>query len=183
MDTLVLSAWYEPVARISWQRAITLLLTGKVEVVDEYQDREIRSKHVSLKMPAVVRFRRALRYRTQAVRFSRENVYLRDQGRCQYCAHRVTRAAATYDHVLPRSQGGRTSWENVVICCVPCNQQKGGLTPVQAKMALHSVPVKPKKLADTLRMRIAFNDGMPQSWRTWLRDLASGNGELDGGRN
>ena len=64
MDTLVLSAWYEPMARISWQRAISLLFAGKVEVVDEYQDREIRSTHVSFKMPAVVRFLRALRHRT-----------------------------------------------------------------------------------------------------------------------
>lgn len=179
MDTLVLSAWYEPVARISWQRAITLLFAGKVEVVDEYQDREIRSTHISLKMPAVVRFLRALRSRKRGVRFSRENVYLRDQGRCQYCAHSVTRAAATYDHVLPRAQGGRTSWENVVICCVPCNQQKGGRTPAQAKMTLRSVPMKPKKLADTLRIRIAFDDGMPQSWRNWLRDFSYWNGELD----
>jgi 5-methylcytosine-specific restriction endonuclease McrA len=179
MDTLVLSAWYEPVARISWQRAITLLFAGKVEVVDEYQDREIRSTHISIKMPAVVRFLRTLRNRKQGVRFSRENVYLRDQGRCQYCAHSVSRAVATYDHVLPRTQGGRTSWENVVICCVPCNQQKGGRTPAQAKMALRSVPVKPKKLADTLRVRIAFNDGMPQSWRNWLRDFSYWNGELD----
>ena len=179
MDTLVLSAWYEPVARISWQRAITLLFAGKVEVVDEYHDREIRSTHVSLKMPAVVRFLRALRNRKQDVRFSRENVYLRDQGRCQYCVRSITRAAATYDHVLPRSQGGRTCWENVVICCVPCNQQKGGRTPVQAKMALRAAPVKPKKLADTLRVRIAFHDGMPQSWRTWLRDFSYWNSELD----
>lgn len=181
MDTLVLSAWYEPVARISWQRAITLLFAGKVEVVDEYQDREIRSTHISIKMPAVVRFLRALRSRKRGVRFSRENVYLRDQGRCQYCTHSVTRAAATYDHVLPRSQGGHTSWENVVICCVPCNQQKGGRTPSQARMALHSVPVKPKKLADTLRIRIALDEDMPQSWRTWLRDFAYWNGELDTG--
>ena len=183
MDTLVLSAWYEPVARISWQRAITLLLAGKVEVVDEYQDRPIRSTHFSIKMPAVVRFLRALARRKQGVRFSRENVYLRDQGRCQYCARSVVRAAATYDHVTPRTQGGRTCWDNVVIACVPCNQKKGGRTPLQARMALRSVPVKPKKLADSLRIRIAFNDGMPHSWRTWLRDFSYWNGELDADRN
>ncbi len=179
MDTLVLSAWYEPVARISWQRAITLIFAGKVEVVDEYQDREIRSINFSIKMPAVVRFLRSLAGRKSGVRFSRENVYLRDQGRCQYCANKVTRLEATYDHVNPRAQGGKTSWENVVICCVPCNQRKGGRTPVQAKMALRSVPVKPKKLADTLRIRVAFSDSMPQSWRTWLRDFAYWNDELD----
>lgn len=181
MDTLVLSAWYEPMARISWQRAMTLLFTGKVEVVDEYKDREIRSLHFSLKMPAVVRFLRARARRKQGVRFSRENVYLRDQGRCQYCTRSVVRSAATYDHVTPRAHGGRTSWDNVVIACVPCNQKKGGRTPAQARMALRSLPVKPAKLADTLRLRLAFDDCMPHSWRTWLHDFSYWNGELDAG--
>lgn len=182
MDTLVLSAWYEPVARIPWQRAITLLLAGKVEVVDEYPDRPVRSTHISFKMPAVVRFLRALVSRKRGVRFNRHNVYLRDQGRCQYCARSVGRAAATYDHVTPRTQGGRTCWDNVVIACVSCNQNKGGRTPGQAKMALRSVPVKPKRIADTLRLRIGFNDGMPRSWRTWLRDFSYWNGALDADR-
>ncbi len=179
MDTLVLSAWYEPVARISWQRAITLLFAGKVEVVDEYQDRHIRSLHYSIKMPAVVRFLRALTRRKQGVRFSRENVYLRDQGRCQYCMRSIVRAAATYDHVTPRAHGGRTSWENVVIACVACNQKKGGRTPTQARMALRVLPVKPKKIADVQRIRIPIGAGMPQSWRTWLRDFSYWNGALD----
>lgn len=168
MDTLVLSSFYEPVARIGWQRAITLTLAGKVEVVEEYKERAIRSLHLSFQMPSVVRFVRAPAGYKKSVRFSRENVYLRDQGRCQYCARAVVRAAATYDHVMPKAQGGRTSWENVVIACEPCNQHKGGRTPTQAKMALRSVPVKPKKLASALRIRTAFSDGMPQSWRTWL---------------
>lgn len=182
METLVLTAGYEPVARIPWQRAITLLFAGKVEVIDEYADREIRSLHLALKMPAVVRFVRALTSRKQAVRFSRENVYLRDQGRCQYCAVRIVRAAATYDHVMPRAQGGRTSWENVVIACVPCNQQKGGRTPAQARMTLRSLPVRPKRLADTLRGRIGLSEGMPQSWRTWLRNYSYWNEALDAER-
>ena len=119
METLVLSTWYEPVARISWRRAVTLLFAGKVEVIDEYADREIRSISFSIKMPSVVRFLRALRGRKQGVKFSRENVYLRDGGRCQYCERKVQRSEATYDHVVPRAQGGKTSWDNVVIACLP----------------------------------------------------------------
>lgn len=129
METLVLNAGYQPVARITWQRAITLLFLGKVEVIDEYEDRTIRSVSFEVKMPSVVRFLRMLTRRKPVVRFSRENVFARDQGQCQYCGTRLTRAESTYDHVVPRSQGGRTNWENIVIACVPCNQRKGGRTP------------------------------------------------------
>ena len=104
----------------------------------------------------------------QGVRFSRENVYLRDQGRCQYCARSVTRSAATYDHVLPRNQGGRTSWENIVICCVPCNQQKGGRTPAQARMHLLIEPIRPTSWHLQEHGR-AFPPGyLHESWHDWL---------------
>ena len=85
METLVLNPGYEPVARVPWQRAITLLFLGKVEIVEEYEDREIRSVTVDFKMPSIVRLLRALRGATQGITFSRENVYARDGGRCQYC--------------------------------------------------------------------------------------------------
>ncbi|MBL8955201.1 MAG: HNH endonuclease, partial [Myxococcaceae bacterium] len=128
MDTLVLNATYEPLCRISWQRAITLLFNGKVEVVDEYEDKTVRSVTFELKMPSVVRFLRLLKRRKPVVRFSRENVYARDGGKCQYCTRPVSRAEATYDHVTPRRLGGVTSWDNIVIACVACNQKKGGRT-------------------------------------------------------
>jgi len=145
METLVLSTGYEPVARVSWQRAINLLFLGKVEVVEEYEDRLVRSVTFAVKMPSVIRFLRAVRNRKRAIKFSRENVYARDHGRCQYCNARVSRQDATYDHVVPRAQGGHTTWENVVICCFSCNQRKGGRTPPQAGMSLLSTPVKPKR--------------------------------------
>lgn len=179
METLVLSATYEPVARVPWQRAITLLFAGKVEVVEEYEDRTVRSVTFELKMPSVVRHLRALAGRRRAIRFSRENVYSRDRGSCQYCGRRVPRHEATYDHVLPRAQGGITRWENVVIACLPCNQHKGGRTPEQARMRLLSVPAKPKHLPEALRMTFTFQKGMPPSWRAWLRDVAYWHGSLD----
>jgi 5-methylcytosine-specific restriction endonuclease McrA len=178
METLVLSPGYEPVARVHWQRAITLLFAGKVEVVEEYEDKEIRSVTFSIKMPSVVRFLKAIRGKRKAIKFSRENVYTRDQGRCQYCANKVPRSEATYDHVVPRSQGGKTEWTNIVIACVDCNQKKGGKTPEQAKMRIRTVPVRPKKLPD-VRITIFFHKGMPDSWRTWLRDFSYWNGELE----
>jgi 5-methylcytosine-specific restriction endonuclease McrA len=179
METLILSAGYEPVARVHWQRAVTLLFMGKVEVVDEYHDREVRSVTFTIKMPAVVRFLRAIRGKRHAVKFSRQNVYARDNGRCQYCNRQVPRHEATYDHVTPRAQGGRTTWDNIVIACVPCNQRKGGRTPVQAGLHLRVVPVRPKRPPDTLRFTLTFQPGMPDAWRAWLRDFAYWNTELD----
>src|SRR5262249_42318996 len=152
METLVLTASYEPVARVSWKRAVSLLFDGKVEVIEEYEDRLIRSVTFEIKMPSVIRFLRAVRARKQMPKFSRENVYARDHGRCQYCAKKIARPEATYDHVVPRARGGKTTWANVVICCVPCNQKKGARLAHDVGMRLLSVPSRPKKLPDTLRM-------------------------------
>ncbi|WP_163868177.1 HNH endonuclease [Myxococcus eversor] len=179
METLVLSQSFEPVARIPWQRAVMLIFQGKVEVVEEYEDRFVRSVTVEIRMPSVIRFFRGLRKGPKGVKFSRENVYLRDRCRCQYCGLKVSRAEATYDHVLPRAQGGRTSWDNVVIACVPCNQRKGNRTPEHAKMALRCAPVKPKKLPDAMHLTFVFEQGMPMSWAKFLRDVAYWHGELE----
>ncbi len=164
-------------ARIPWQRAITLLFNNKIEVVAEYEDREIRSVTFSMKMPSVVRFLRAVRRRKKVVKFSRENVYARDQGKCQYCFRSMTRSEATYDHVIPRAKGGKTTWTNIVIACVPCNQRKGSKTAAQAGLKLRSTPVRPKKLPD-MRFTFTWRPGMPVSWKTWLRSYQYWNDEL-----
>ncbi|MEW5850019.1 MAG: HNH endonuclease [Myxococcota bacterium] len=169
-ETLVLDPGWMPVGRVDWRRAITLLWEGKVEVVEEYQDKVVRSVTLEIKVPAVIRFLRGIRHGKRAIKFSRENVYMRDRGRCQYCGNTVPRPLATYDHVTPRVQGGHTRWENVVIACAPCNQRKGGRTPTQAGMRLLSTPVKPKRLPDGMRLTFTFQHGMPESWRAYLRD-------------
>lgn len=178
METLVLSPGYEPVARIHWQRAICLWVMNKVEIIEEYEDKNIRSVTFTIKMPSVVRFLRAMRSKKKAVKFSRENVYSRDHGKCQYCGKGVTRAEATYDHVYPRALGGKTTWENIVICCMPCNQKKGHQTLVTSGMKLLSVPVRPKKLPD-IRITVSWTPGMPDSWKTWIRSVGYWNAELE----
>lgn len=179
METLVLNPGYEPVARVPWQRAVTLLFLGKVEIVEEYDDREIRAVTFVLKMPSVVRLLRALRGAKRAIKFSRENVYARDGGRCQYCGAGVRRDEITYDHVVPRALGGTTTWENIVTACVECNQKKGGRTPAQAGLRLRSAPVRPKKLPEAFRVTLTFRQGMPESWRSFLRSCAYWHGELE----
>src|SRR5262249_46791938 len=162
---------YEPVDRISWQRAIALWWADKVEILEEYEDRHIRSVTFAMRMPSVVRFLNAFRNKKRSVKFSRENVYTRDKGACQYCGKKVRRMEESYDQVVPRTLGGETGWDNVVIACVPCNQKKGGRTPQQAGMKLYAQPVKPKSLPPTLRLTLAYAKGMPLSWKQYLLDL------------
>lgn len=170
METLLLDQSYRPLVRISWERAITLLYEDKIDVVAEY-DKYVRSPSTTIKVPAVVRFKKRHQDKKRQVKFSRENIWLRDHGKCQYCGNRVERSEFTYDHVLPRAQGGRTTWENIVVACVPCNQKKGGRRPEQAKMQLLSKPVKPKELPQVLARSLTWNEKMPGEWREFLESI------------
>mgnify|MGYP001375510842 CR=1 FL=1 len=140
--TLLLSQRYEPIKIISWQRAITLLSLGKVEVVEEYAH-DVRSVTVIIKIPAVVRLLRAFRRHHKPVKFSRVNIYARDGYTCQYCGVRLSVSELTYDHVVPRHCGGRTTWENVVCCCIPCNLRKGSRAPAEVGLRLLRQPGRP----------------------------------------
>lgn len=177
-DTLVLDIGFRPIQCASWQTAIVWVLDRVVEVVEEYPDRYIRTPSWKVNMPSVVRLMKPIR-RKRAVKFSRQNVYARDRGRCQYHGGRVALSAYTYDHVVPRAQGGTTCWENVVVACVPCNQAKGGRTPAQAGMRLLSLPVRPKKLPDVPPPGLVYRRGMPESWRDYLLDHLYWNVEIE----
>lgn len=178
MDTtLVLDVGYRPFQVVAWEEAIVWVLEKVVEVVDEYPDKSIRTVNWAVKMPSIVRFVRPIPCK-RAVKFSRHNVYTRDRGKCQYCGQKVRRDEFQYEHVVPRAQGGITTWQNVVVACHACNQRKGGRTPAQAGMRLLSTPVKPKKLAEAPFM-MTYRDGMPASWKEWLRSAVYWEGELE----
>lgn len=166
-DTLVLSSAYEPMDRVGWQRAMSLWFTGRVEVVEEYTDRICRTPSTEFPVPAVVRFLNALRRRHKSVRFNRDNVFIRDRGLCQYCGLPVKQGDSTYDHVIPRAQGGKTTWKNVVIACRACNQRKKDRTPEQAGMVLLSVPKRPKYLYSGSD-GFEFKASMPEVWKPYL---------------
>ncbi len=163
--TLVLSQAYEPVKVVSWRRALVLLTLGKVEVLEEY-DWGIRTATIVIKVPAVVRLLRAFRRRKAAVKFSRVNIYARDKYRCQYCGAERPIAELTYDHVVPRAQGGRTEWTNIVTACTDCNLRKGGRTPAQAGMKLRSTPVQPTWVP-AVTITISTRS-VPDAWRDYL---------------
>ena len=165
---LVLNASFEPLQIVPWQKAIQLLFQGKVEVVEE-SDKEIRTVRFTMKVPAVLRLLTyvPLNRKKQIVRFSRANIFVRDQNTCQYCGEKFGRTHLTLDHVIPIVQGGRKCWENIVTACKPCNQRKGGRTPTQATMGLIRKPRRPVWLpAATLSMGVAVT---PERWKIYLK--------------
>jgi 5-methylcytosine-specific restriction endonuclease McrA len=164
-QVLLLNITYEPLRIINWKKAITLLLLDKVEVLEEY-GREIHSVSFRVKLPSVVRLLRLVKRPRDPVRFSRQNIYARDKYRCQYCGETFPPEDLTYDHVIPRSRGGKTQWSNIVTCCIQCNRKKGGRTPKEAWMRLIRKPSRPKWLP-ALKITIGFRE-VPQSWREYL---------------
>jgi 5-methylcytosine-specific restriction endonuclease McrA len=143
-----------------------MFFMGKVEVVDEYEH-DIRSVSLIIRAPAVVRLLEYIKIGRKSPPLCRSNILARDNLECQYCLKQLTSKEATLDHVVPRSQGGKTSWENVVCSCAGCNRKKGGRTPAQAKMYLNKKPLKPSWLP-VINMR--FHGKIPRSWQTFLTD-------------
>lgn len=164
--TLLLNSTFEPLRVISWQRAVVLLFDEKAEVVKEYEDFDLRSVSVTIKCPAVVRLLYYVRGKRSRVKFSRANVFSRDNYTCMYCGEQPGSSNLTYDHVVPRSKGGKTVWENIVTCCVPCNSKKADRTPEQARMRLLKKPVRPKETPYN-RFVLALPK-TPELWRDFL---------------
>lgn len=160
---LLLNASYEPLRVITTRRAVTLLVRGKAELV-EAGSLPFRSATQTFTAPLVVRLLRYItlpRWHQQPC--TRRGVLLRDQLTCQYCGVQPGRTALSLDHVVPRSQGGETRWENVVVACRACNHRKGGRTPEQAGMILRSLPQPPH------RRSLALLDELQQHtvWRKY----------------
>ncbi len=164
-NTLLLDQGYQPIKVISWRRAICMSFLGKVEVLSEY-DWEIGTVRTTYAAPAVVRLLHHVRHGPYRVRFSRQNVYLRDGHRCQYCDGRFSGRELTLDHVVPRSHGGRTTWKNVVAACRECNRDKGGRTPEQAGLTLNAAPRRPDWIPRKA-FRLALR-AIPEPWRSWI---------------
>ena len=162
--TLLLSQSYEPIAAISWQRAIVLSVLEKVEVVEEY-DMPVRSPSRVINRPAVVRLVKAFKRHRRRMKFSKQHVFARDRWKCQYCGRRKPISELTYDHVKPRSRGGKTCWENIVTACSGCNSKKADRTPQEARMFPKTSPRRPDWVP-SFSMRVA-KTAMPDEWKTY----------------
>jgi len=134
----------------------------------------VRTVRFDIAVPRIIRLLRFSRLPRQEVKFNRRNIYERDQNRCQYCGKRFPTSELSLDHVVPRTQGGKTTWENVVCSCVRCNVKKGGRTPEGSGMKLVSVPAKPLR-SPVLALKLS--DSRYSSWRQFL-DHAYWNVEL-----
>lgn len=146
-QVLVLNATYEPLNVVSVKRAVVLLLKEKAELV-EAAEAKLRSESFYLPVPLVIRLVYFVKVpRRISLPVTRRGVLSRDHYTCQYCGATPPAKNLTVDHVLPRSRGGTTSWENVAAACEKCNGRKGSRTPVEANMKLLTKPRRPRYIA------------------------------------
>jgi len=161
-SVLVLNATYEPLNVTSVWRACSLVLAEKADIVEAHPERVIRSPSRILAHPVVIRLRSYVRIpRFGARRITRRAVFARDGFRCQYCG---AGSSLTVDHVVPRSRGGGSAWDNIVTACAPCNLRKGNHLP-------HEVGMLPRNAPRTPPARLFLTLGapsVPASWETYL---------------
>ena len=189
-SVLVLNRHYAAVRVANARRAFSMLYRDLAEVVSVEDDQylsydfeswrevsEFRAKYqrerhdwircvrFELAVPRIIRLLFYDRLPKQNVKFNRRNIYARDRGRCQYCGRRFPTPELSLDHVVPRSMGGATTWQNVVCCCVACNVRKGGRTPETAGLRLIIEPVKPKR-SPVIQLRLSSEKYA--SWKQFL---------------
>lgn len=138
-DVLLLNANYEPLNVCHVRRAVTLVLLGKADVLED-SDTPIVTGRGRLSVPSVVRMRYQVKRPMPSLRLSRHSILARDNHMCQYCG---SKKELTIDHVVPRWCGGPHTWDNLVACCRKCNLKKGDKTPQQANMRLMTRPRRP----------------------------------------
>ncbi len=167
MYTLVVSNGMMAVRIISWQKAIKLYYNEKVRIQHWYTDKVIRTPNGTHPMPCVVSEIGSKSNTKRVVRLTKHNLYLRDKGKCQYCDKRMTKDEATIDHVIPRSKGGKHTWDNVVLCCLGCNQYKGDDLLENAGVRLKKKPYAPT-VSPT---RWGIIDNVPDEWTYYIPEL------------
>ena len=173
LRTLVLNADMQPVSWAplsvwSWQEALVAVIQDRVIQVRTYDNVQVHSGSRAFDVPAVVALKR---YRKRKkVSFTRYHVFLRDEFRCQYCGTRFPAKDLTFDHVIPRSKGGRSDWENIVACCSAHNLQKGSKTPAQAGLKLLRRPFEPTpwQIDASARQVAAIKEDLHQTWMDYL---------------
>lgn len=196
---LILNRHYMAIRITTARRAFSLLYRNLAEVVhvenDQYMSYDfdswcelsamkeqfepethdwVRTVHLSLVVPRIIRLVLYDRLPKRGVKFNRRNIFARDHNRCQYCGDRFNTSDLSLDHVIPRSQGGKTTWENIVCSCLKCNVKKGGRTPAQANMRLITKPAKPRR-SPVINLKLAHD--RYRSWKQFL-DHAYWNVEL-----
>jgi 5-methylcytosine-specific restriction endonuclease McrA len=162
---LVLNATFEPINVTAVRRALVLLLKG-VAQTEETNHTEVHSTQKAIQVPSVIRLLSYRHIPQQSRALSRKNILLRDRNTCQFCTRAFPASELTLDHVMPRSRGGRSSWENLVACCYACNNRKGDRTPEEAGFKLQRRP-RPFTL-HTSRQLMRLIGNRDEKWRKYL---------------
>jgi 5-methylcytosine-specific restriction endonuclease McrA len=148
MRTLVLNAGYEPLAVVSFKRALILVLNNKATVLAQSGEQLVHSASAQFELPSVILLQRYVRVPgSRRIPVSRRGVLRRDGHRCAYCG----KSANTIDHVQPKSRGGKDTWENLVACCLKCNNDKSDKTLAELGWALNTTPRMPSGVAWSVR--------------------------------
>ena len=192
-SVLVLNKMFMAVHVISVRRAFVLLCKELAEVVSledgqfatydfaswrevsefrlkhfQYHPEEddwVRTANTQIQVPRVIRLLAYEKVPKHTVKFNRRNIFARDNNQCQYCGKKFPTTELSLDHIVPRSQGGGATWENIVCACIDCNVRKGGRTPKQAHMSLIRKPEKPKR---SPLLNLKLTSRKYQSWKTFL---------------
>lgn len=157
---------YFPLSLWSWQDAVKAVFLDRVNILSEY-DHKVHSPSFEMRLPSVIALKE---YVPQSRRpaFTRFNVFLRDRFSCQYCNGRLPTPDLTFDHVIPRSRGGKTNWENVVTACAHCNLRKGNKMPADARMHPTYTPRVPTTYELQENGRSFPPNYLHESWRDFL---------------
>ena len=163
---LVLNATYEPVNVCTVRRAAVLLLKEKAEII-EHSSYELPSEHSTIPRPVVIRLVTFVKVPrdTHRRKITRRAVFARDGWQCMYCG---AKTSLTVDHVIPRSKGGGSTWDNIVASCAPCNRRKGDSMPTKAGMH----PRRPPKVPHPEVFIHVASPTIPPAWRQWLPEAA-----------
>ena len=189
-NVLLLNRHYAALRVVSARRAFSLLFRDLAEVVHvedgqylsydfnswvevsqarrRFQPDEhdwVRTVRFDIAVPRIIRLLIFDRLPRQEVKLTRRNVFARDRNRCQYCGKRFATSELSLDHVVPRSRGGRTTWDNIVCACFTCNVRKGGRTPAEAGVTLITEPVRPRR---SPVVSLKLSDGRYASWKQFL---------------
>ncbi len=161
-DVLLLNFTYEALHVTNLRRALKLLISGKAEIVQTSDGKMVHSPSKQIPLPSIIRLRYFVSRPFLEVPLTRKNILLRNNYTCQYCGSKDVKSM-TVDHVLPKSMGGQSSWENLVCACKSCNSKKKGRSPHEAQMKLLSKPRKPKLIPWR-----PFRKEVPEPWLPFL---------------
>lgn len=160
-NVLVLNQDYQPLSVCSVQRSVKLLFLDKAEMLHDDPEKVIRTVDQEFSYPSVIRLRYYIRIPYSRIVLTRKNIMKRDRHICQYCG---VKSDLTLDHVMPKSRGGKDTWENLVTACNKCNVKKGNRTPDEAKMPLNTTPYRPIHITFFQNLM----GGVQEHWKPYL---------------